>query len=100
MFNYLRDPYFQTRRQAVHDTIVAELLLQGNSLIGNDHDLHHRWEEYIADAYLAMGNDMRRFGRVTLGSIQINQYQLADNLGNFTLAEIMNLVNWWLNLVA
>jgi hypothetical protein len=100
MFRYMSDPAFQVRRQAVHDTMMAELLLQGNELIGPAHDLDNRWNEYITDAYLSMGNDMRRFGRVTLAELQMNQYQLGDNQPNFEVADILNLIYWWTNLVA
>jgi hypothetical protein len=95
----MNDLEFQDRRNAVHETFMAELLLQGNELIGEAHDLDNRWNEYITDAYLSMGNDMRRFGRVTLSGIQMNQYQLADNQPNFPLAEILDLIFRWLSLV-
>jgi hypothetical protein len=101
MFNYLNDPDFLDRMRAVNETMVADLLLQGNALIGQDtNDLHLRWIEFLADAYLTMGNDMRRWGRATLGTLQINQYGMGANLRTFTLANILNLINFWLNLVA
>jgi hypothetical protein len=101
MFNYVNDNRVVPRRDAVYRTIRAELILIGNELIGPNHDLHLRWDEFMNDAYVQMASRAQTWARTLLN--EMNAEFLAGHLTgtrNWTTAQISDAIAYWRNRAA
>jgi hypothetical protein len=101
MFKYVNDARVLVRRDTVYRTIRAELILIGNVLLGPNHDLHLRWDEFMNDVYMSMQYRAQNWARDILHSIEtlLDNGQLLGTVG-WSDTQIANAIIFWRDEVA
>jgi hypothetical protein len=94
MFNYMNHNQVYPRWHVIYRTVRAELELQGQALIGPNHDLHLRLDEFFDNIYPQMADRARRWGREVVDRVRAHQGSFG-NLNNFTPQDVQDLITYW-----